>query len=386
MTAPTRERIGAILLRVSSKRQAEEGRASYRVQLEQCLTYAAAHSIDVPPDLIWQEVGERDRYYTRDGLQAALAAAEQNRYMALIVWRLDRLTDDYGNFLRIVERLSKHGALPWSATEPDVDLSTPNGLWYVHTKLHFQVAPERRTLAIRTQEARRNYTANGRPWASARPRYGYRWVVDMSRTVKRGDFHLPLKERLEPDPLTGPVVVQIYVWVDEGKTLKWVARALSGTEEGGRYKKPTPRQHAQMAGANANGEWGEASINEMLEFPGYMGRWPAYRTKREKRDDQSERMRQKALAPEEWVYVEPSPAPPLVGAALWHRVQARLESNKRYSQRNRTHRIGAAEAVLHTGMARCGLCGGPMEVTALAHAKDYLDGTRRYEYQCRRGR
>src|SRR5260221_9077991 len=260
MTAPTRERIGAILLRVSSKRQAEEGRASYRVQLEQCLTYAAAHSIDVPPDLIWQEVGERDRYYTRDGLQAALAAAEQNRYMALIVWRLDRLTDDYGNFLRIVERLSKHGALPWSATEPDVDLSTPNGLWYVHTKLHFQVAPERRTLAIRTQEARRNYTANGRPWASARPRYGYRWVVDMSRTVKRGDFHITLKQRLEQDPITGPVVVTHYVCVDEGKTLKWIARALSGLEEGGIYKKPTPRQYAGMAGANEKGEWDENSI------------------------------------------------------------------------------------------------------------------------------
>jgi site-specific DNA recombinase len=266
---------GAILIRVSTKKQAEEGMATYAVQLKDCRDYAKKLGIDVPGDLIWQEVAKRDQYYTRNGLQAALAAAEQDRYQALIVWRLDRLTDDIGQFLRILDRLKQHGALPWSATEPDVDLSTPNGLWYVHTKLHFQVAPERRTLAIRTQEARREYTDRGRPWASHRPRYGYRWVVDPSRTVKRGDYYVPLKERLEPDPETAPVVTQMYDWIDAGKTLKWIARALSGMEDGGIHKRPTPRQHAKMGGANDDGRWSWGSINRILEFPGYMGKWPA---------------------------------------------------------------------------------------------------------------
>jgi DNA invertase Pin-like site-specific DNA recombinase len=387
-------RTGAILLRVSTKKQAEEGNATYTVQLNQCLEYAARNQIVVPDDLRWQEVGKRDQYFRRDGLQAALTAVEQDRFQALIVWRLDRLTDDIGNFLRILDRLKQHGALPWSATEPDVDLSTKDGLWYVHTKLHFQVAPERRTTATRTQENRREYTTQGRPWASHRARYGYQWIVDPSRIVKRGDAVRYLKEKLEPDPVTGPVMQQIYAWVDVGKTLKWIARALSGLEEGGIYKKPTPRQYQHMAGANEAGEWDEASLTRMLEFPGYMGRWPAYRTKREKRDDGSERSLQKPLNEDEWVWVEPSPVlTPLVSAAQWHRVQTRLANNKLYSERNRANHIGLQFALLQTGMARCGaihpdgtVCNGPMEAKPRAHSFDYPDGTRVYQYQCRASR
>src|SRR5258708_3137203 len=267
-------RIGAVLLRVSTQRQAEADKASYEVQRADCLAYAKRQGIHVPDDLIWQEVGKRDQYFTRDGLQAALAAAEKNRYTPLIVWRLDRLTDDIGQFLRILDRLKQHGALPWSATEPDVDLSTPNGLWYVHTKLHFQVAPERRTIAIRTQAARRDYTENGRPYASHRARYGYRWVTTGVTQVKRSGFLMPLKEKLEADPITAPVVVQIFDWMNDGQTVKWIARALSGLEEDGRYKVLTPRQYQGMAGANPDGEWEDATVYEILTFHGYMGRWP----------------------------------------------------------------------------------------------------------------
>ncbi len=379
-------RTGAILLRVSSKRQAAEDKTSYTVQLEACQKYAKEHDIEVPTDLIWQEVGERGQFYTRDGLQAALRAAEAGRYQALIVWRLDRLTDDIGNFLRILDTLKRHGALPWSATEPDVDLSTPDGLWYVHTKLHFQVAPERKTTATRSQENRRQYTLQGRPWASHRARYGYQWIVDPARTVRRFGIDIPLKEKLEPDPETGPVMQRMYNWVDEGRTLKWVARALSGLEDGGIYKTPTPRQYEGMNGANEKGEWNETSISRMLEYPGYMGKWPAYRTKRKARNDGSERARQERVPEEDWVWVEPSPVThPLVTVEQWRRVQQRLSTNKLYSRRNSTP-LGADVALLHTGMARCGLCGGPMEAKMRSHSFDYPDGSRRYQYQCRASR
>jgi DNA invertase Pin-like site-specific DNA recombinase len=374
-------RTGAILLRVSSKGQAEEGKGSYEVQRQQCLEYARKNDIAVPDDLIWQEVGQRDQYYTRKGLQKALEAAEQNRYQALIVWRLDRLTDDIGNFLRILDRLKQHNALPWSATEPDVDLSTPNGLWYVHTKLHFQVQPERRTTATRTSENRRHYTEQGRPWASNRPRYGYKWVVDMSRTKRVGDVEVPLKERLEPDPLSAPVVTQLYEWVDEGKTLYWIARALSGEEEGGIHKKPTPRQHAKLAGANSQGQWTAEGIVDMLHFPGYMGRWPAYRTKRFKREDGSERHSQERLKEDGWVWVEPSPAPPLVDAALWQRVQTKLLNNKLYASRNTRQSRSPEDALLYRGMGRCAECGGRLDVQPI-WSKD-KSKPKRWRYCCK---
>lgn len=382
-TTPT-PTTGAIVLRVSSQRQATDDKASYDVQRDACLAYAASRGITVPPDLIWQEVGQRDQYYTRNGLQAALTAAEQGRYQALIVYRLDRLTDDIGNFLRILDRLKAHGALPWSATEPDIDLSTPNGLWYVHTKLHFTVQPERVTTATRTQAARRKYIEQGRPWASHRPRYGYQWVADMSRVRMVGGVAVPLKERLEPDPATAPVVVQIYAWVDEGKTLRWIARALSGLEDGGAHQHPTPRQYQGLSGANEAGHWNEATVAKLLDFPGYMGRWPAYRTKREPRNDGSEQARARAVPRDEWFWVEPSPAPALVDPALWQRVQTRLANNKLYSARNRQHPAGPEQGLLFGGMARCGLCGGPMSVIARPASLPRPDGSRAYRYTCSR--
>src|SRR5258708_2903969 len=276
--------------------------------------------------------------------------------------------------MRILDRLKAHGALPWSATEPDVDLSTPNGLWYVHTKLHFQVAPERRTIAIRTSAARRDYTEHGRPYASVTPRYGYRWITEGVTVVKRSGVLVPLKEKLEADPITAPVVVRIFEWAIAGKTLEWIAKVLTGTEEGGRYKTPTPRTYRGVSGANEHGEWSDASVYEILTFHGYMGRWPAYRTKRVPRNDGSEKSKQVPVPEEEWVWVEPSPAPPLVSREQWLQVQKILANNKRYSARNRQHPITAAEALLYSGMARCGLCGKRMAVVPRAHQFDRPDG------------
>src|SRR5258708_14874667 len=133
MTAPTRERIGAILLRVSSKRQAEEGKATYAVQLKDCQDYAASHGIRVSGDLTWQDIAERDSYYTRDGLQEAMAAATERRYQVLIVWRMDRLTDDPARLLKIVDDLAKDGVTIAYATWPDTNTDTDLGRLLAYT-------------------------------------------------------------------------------------------------------------------------------------------------------------------------------------------------------------------------------------------------------------
>lgn len=146
---------GAILLRVSTKGQAEEGKTTYTVQRNDCLKFAATHDIHVPENLIWDEVGKRDQYYTRDGLQAALAAAKEHLYQVLIVWRMDRLTDNPGQLLRMVDELAKDGVTIAYATEPDTNTDTDMGRWLAYTKVLFQVQPERKTFALRSARNRR---------------------------------------------------------------------------------------------------------------------------------------------------------------------------------------------------------------------------------------
>jgi DNA invertase Pin-like site-specific DNA recombinase len=384
------QRIGAILLRVSTKEQAEEGHTTYKVQVQDCERYARENDIIVPPDHIWQEVAKRDDYYTRDGLQAALAAAEHNRYQALIVWRIDRLTDDVEYFLKILRILKDHNALPWSVKEPEIDCRTQTGINLAITKIMWQVQPERSTTALRTQSNRRYNTEHGRPWASHSPRYGYTWVVNMARTRTVGDVPIPLKERLEPDPDTAPVVVRMYEWIDTGRTTAWIARALSGDGDDGIHKQPSPRDHARIGGANPKGRWEEGTVRRMLKFPGYMGRWPAYTTKRVKIPG-TERYKQVAITPEEWVWITPPPAPALISGVLWQRVQTRIAANAAYAARN-SHTPKAPErALLHTGMARCGqpdptrpggICGSPLAVFPRGYIR--ADGSTAWGYRCTR--
>jgi hypothetical protein len=222
-----------------------------------------------------------------------------------MVWKWDRLTDDYSNFSRILETCWKHHAIPYSATEPGQDLSTDQGAAIMHLLMAYKIAPERKTFAERVNENRKQLVKQGRPWASNRPRYGYRWIQDPARMVKRWDVMVFLKERLEQDPETAPVVQQIYDWADAGYTLKWIAKALSGLEGGGRYRQPTPREHTQMAGANARGLWDTTTVYEILKFPGCAGNWPALRTKREQRDDGSERSKKVYLDESAWEWVVP---------------------------------------------------------------------------------
>jgi DNA invertase Pin-like site-specific DNA recombinase len=388
---------GGILLRVSTNKQAEDDKTSYRVQLDQCLAYAAAHDIDVPNDKehIWDEVGSRGNFYTREGLQKALRAIEEERIQVLIVWRWDRLNDQWGNFKRVLETCQRHHALPVSATEPEIDLSTPEGQAIMHLIVAFKIAPERVTFAQRVNENRKLLLKQGRPWAGNRPRYGYRWIQDPSRMVKRYEVQVYLKERLEPDPETAPVVRQVYQWSDEGMTLQWIARALSGFEGGGRWRRLTPREYAHMAGANMRGLWRTTAVCEILKFSGYMGRWPALRSKREPRDDGTERHKKTFLDEDQWEWVVPSPAPALVTREQWERVQVRLRHNKLYSTKahdengNPIRKIEADQALLYGGMARCGvihedgqICGDRVVPRPRGQRYTRPDGTRPIQYRC----
>lgn len=377
-TTPT----GAVLLRVSTQRQSEDDRASYSVQRSDCHAAMARQGF-ADSGLEWQEVAKRDAFYTRDGLQAALAAAEQGKYQALFVWKLDRLTDDTEYFDRILRLFDQHGIHLFSATEPEIDLRTEIGRKLAKILIMFKIQPERGTTALRTKQARRHYTEQGRAFASNRAPYGYQWVVDPARTVRRGDVEIPLKERFQPSPVTAPIVMRMYEWVAAGRTLQWVARALSGLEEGGVYQTLTPRAASGMGGANPKGRWTDGVIAKMLKNPAYKGRYAAYRSKQVWRTDGSEKYAQEALPEEAWFYPEPSPAPALVTPELWQQAQARLIANQQYAARRAgpTHRVGPEQALLFRGMARCAVCGGPMAVASIALSYNKRGG---YRYRCTR--
>jgi site-specific DNA recombinase len=386
---PPTARRAAIYARVSDKVQDSPEKRSFDAQIRVCRDYASNTLGLEVGERIYREVGRRRQYHSRAVLQQALADAERHEFDVLIIWCLDRLSDSVNNFATACGRL-QDARVPLKAATEEVDIMTAEGYNIAIVKMAFTVAPENPRRAARVQEVRRQHTLEGRPLAGTAPRYGYQWVKDPSRFTKRGDAVLLLKERLEPDPATAPIVQFMFESLAAGKTLTWIAAELNGkhASEGGRVRVPTPREYNGIKGAAK--EWTESVIHKMLASPHYKGLWPVYLTEQVQVGEEKIQ-RRRPDGPQQ--YLERSPAPPLVSEALWQAVQNQLAANQRYAVRNRKRPFGAGEALLHTGMARCGVpdpsrpkgyCDAPME----AYPRDYMlkDGTRRYSYRCRRHR
>ena len=78
-------------------------------------------------------------------MQAALTTAKEHLYQGRIVWRMDRLTDNPGQLLRMVGELVKDDVTIAYATEPDTNTDTISVAGSPTLTVLFQVQPERKT-------------------------------------------------------------------------------------------------------------------------------------------------------------------------------------------------------------------------------------------------
>jgi DNA invertase Pin-like site-specific DNA recombinase len=154
-------RRAAIYARVSSGVQATPEKQSTEVQIQQCREWIAhpGRSWAVEPRHVYQEVGKRHQYRTRAGLQEMLAAAARHEFDVVVVWCLDRLTDDPDHFMDIIGHLWTESRVQLkSATDTqDVDITTQRGRWMAYTMVQWMVAPENPRRAQGTNETRKQY-------------------------------------------------------------------------------------------------------------------------------------------------------------------------------------------------------------------------------------
>jgi DNA invertase Pin-like site-specific DNA recombinase len=132
---------------------------------------------------ILSDAGRSGRSLDRPGLQEALSLLASGEAKILAVSKLDRLSRSLSDFAGLLERAGDGG---WAIVALDlgVDMTTPAGE-LVANVLASVARWERRVIADRLAEGRREKAAQGIGWAGGRVPYGYR-TEDRGRILTLG--------------------------------------------------------------------------------------------------------------------------------------------------------------------------------------------------------
>jgi site-specific DNA recombinase len=215
---------------------------------------------------------------------------------------------------------------------------------------NYTSASERARIRERTQGGRRARIASGKPNASARPPYGYVWA---DAGTKKGG-----RSRLVLDPVTAPVVRDIFNLALSGMALRGIASDL--TERG-------------ILAPSGGTRWSATTIREILGKQVYTGTAQAFQYRYDRQP--GGRYKRRPAAPEEQVAL-PDVAPAIVSEAELAAVLARLQRNRAESTRRNPN---PEATLLRCGHVFCGHCGLAMTVVNRAPSELYRKPT----YRCR---
>lgn len=283
----------AIYVRVSTKPQATDDKASLPAQEASARAWAAHH--DPPLDVVrvYEERGHSGKQYQRPVMDQVRRDAHAGHFDWLIIDFGDRFTRGgiahYGRFLDEFDQAHVRVGLVYER----LDLSDPQqrmmGAFIAH-----QAEEDNRK---RTERRRRTYEAyaqQGHYICGKRPPYGFRFPPN----ERRPDGRLK-KGRLVADPVTGEVMRHLFRAHAAGATLYGLKCELD------REHVPTPTGRAQ---------WDVAVISKLLRNPVYWGE--ASVTLKGQR-----------------IPYPPGVVEPLVDSETAQAVQARLQQNRAYSPR-----------------------------------------------------
>jgi site-specific DNA recombinase len=317
----------AVYPRVSTTRQQQTHSAEQ--QWERLQAYLATQpDWHLAPEHLYRDEGYSGATLTRPGLSrlrehAALAAFER-----VLITAPDRLARSYVHQVLLIDELARQGCTVVFLDRP---MSADP-----HDQLALQIRGavaeyERALIAERMRRGRQAKLRAGLllPWSRAP--YGYLLDVERPRDPTR----------VRPDPVTAPVVRQIFAWYTDARaplTLYGIARDLSAQGI------PSP---------SGQPRWNVASVRGILRSPAYAGTAYSGRTRHAPARHRKSALRpvgpgysQQPTPAEEWIAI---PVPALISSATFDAAQAQLDRNTPMARRHNT-----AQAYLLRGLLSCG--------------------------------
>ena len=341
----------ALYARVSTQRQAQAQTQTQTVeqQMERLTGHVRGQGWAVPLEQVFRDDGYSGASLRRPGLDRLRDCAAARSLDLILITAPDRLARNDVHQVLLLEELQGRGCEVRFLDRPM--RQDP------HDQLLLQIRGavaeyERTLITERMRRGRQRKLEAGLmlPWT--RPPFGYR--VDPERPRD------PAGVRIED--AEAAIVREMFAWyAEEANSFCSLARLL---------------EQRGIRTSTGLARWNLASIRALLTNPAYAGqvygnRWHRRGTL-ERRSATAPRQHSamsRVDAPREaWTLV--AAIPPLVSQEQFDRVQARLNSNRRFAQRN-----NKAHPYLLRGLVSCGVCGLACLARATTHGHRYYSCT-----------
>ncbi len=317
----------AIYCRVSTEDQEREG-TSLQSQLEACRKLAHDHSYEVREEHIIQEVYSGLILDRPDltKLRGWLQAGEIN---AVVIYSSDRFSRDGYDFLTLIRDCKRANVELLCVTEPLQDGQVGELLSYVRgwaSKLEAEKIRERTMRGVRQRASQGKIPIGG-----TGKLYGYSYI--MGKGEHEGIRYINEDQ--------AKWVREMYHWlVDDGLTVNAITYRLRALGI------PTPGKSPF---------WRNGRVHEILTNPAYTGKTYAFtysytepKTNPSTSGPKRKRLVRKPV--EEWLEI-PGATPAIITQETFELAQAKLQQNKRLSQRN------SKRQYLLSGYVFCRYCG-----------------------------
>ena len=345
-------------------------------QIELCLQYIAMHFGEEAAEnvLVYEDEGFYGGNLERPQFKKMMKDSQKIAFAAIVVYRLDRISRNIGDFAKLIEDLGDRH-IDFISIREQFDTSSPMGRAMMYIASVFSQL-ERETIAERIRDNMHELSKTGR-WLGGTTPTGYASESLSSVTV---DGKVKKACKLKPIPEEIQLVKTIFeVFMETGslsKTDQYLLEHRCVTKRGKQFTRFAIRGILtnpvyMIADETAYQYLKENNVDlfaERSEFDGEHGVMAYNRTLQ--RPGKANQIRPM----EEWI-VAVGKHPGIIAGSDWVRVQAMLDVNK-----SKSYRRPRSNVALLSGLLRCGECGDYMR-PKLTNRRT-ADGELIYTYMC----
>lgn len=345
-------------------------------QIELCRQYIAMHFGEDAAEnvLVYEDEGFSGGNLERPQFKKMMKDSQKIAFAAIVVYRLDRISRNIGDFAKLIEDLGDRH-IDFISIREQFDTSSPMGRAMMYIASVFSQL-ERETIAERIRDNMHELSKTGR-WLGGTTPTGYASESLSSVTV---DGKVKKACKLKPIPEEIQLVKTIFsVFMETGslsKTDQYLLEHRCVTKRGKQFTRFAIRGILtnpvyMIADETAYQYLKENNVDlfaERSEFDGEHGIMAYNRTLQ--RPGKANQIRPM----EEWI-VAVGKHPGIIAGGDWVRVQAMLDVNK-----SKSYRRPRSNVALLSGLLRCGECGDYMR-PKLTNRRT-ADGELIYTYMC----
>jgi len=345
-------------------------------QIELCRQYIAAHFGEKAAEniLIYEDEGFSGGNLARPQFKKMMADASQGKFSAVVVYRLDRISRNVGDFSQLIEKLNEMN-ISFISIKEQFDTSTPMGRAMMYIASVFSQL-ERETIAERIRDNMHELAKTGR-WLGGNTPTGY-CSESMEKVTVDGKVRKACKLKLVPEE--AEIVALIFkTFIETCSLTKTDAFLLQNgikTKKGNSFTRYAIRSILMnpvymIADEDAYSYWSEHSdalFSEKCDFDGKRGIMAYNRTVQKP----GKAIKYRPIS--EWI-VAVGYHPGIIPGAEWIRAQEILNQNR--SKHYRKPRSGVA---LLSGLLFCGCCGDYMRPKLTNRISSF--GEQVFTYMC----